>query len=206
MIDKRMWGAIIDDVGKLTLKEVPTPVIEKDDDVIIRVKSCGICGTDLIILKEPKEFGFKPNTILGHEISGTVESIGNGIKNLKTGDSVVIEPNKYCDVCHFCKMNLRNLCDYWPNHAMGVNVHGGFAKYCKTSEKLCHKISSKVSFNEAAFTEVLADVLNGAQKVKIQPWESVVILGGGSVGITFLRIFKICGAAKVILSELWSVS
>lgn len=189
-----VWGE-----GKLTLKEIQMPVLEKNDDVIVKVAACGICGTDLHIIKS--DFVFKPNTVLGHEIAGTVIDIGSSVKNLKIGDNVVIEPNKYCDNCHFCKMNLKNLCDNWLPNAMGLNIDGGFAEYCKTSEKFCHKVTSTVSLDILSLAEVLADVLNGTQKIKPQLWESAVIIGGGPIGMVFLRVFKISGVSKIILSE-----
>ncbi len=134
-----------------------------------------------------------PNTILGHEISGTVEKIGEGVKSLKIGDMAInFDPHEYCGSCKYCRKGLRNLCDNLINY--GVNANGGFAKYCKASENVWHKISPDILPDVAAFAEVLADVIGGTIKVKVQPWESVAVLGGGPIGIVYMKVFK-----KVVL-------
>jgi (R,R)-butanediol dehydrogenase / meso-butanediol dehydrogenase / diacetyl reductase len=201
-MEDKMLAAVFESEGKLVLKEMPSPTITKNDDVIVRVKSCSICGTDMHVLKVPQiltNFAL-PNTIMGHEISGTVEKLGEGVKNLKIGDSVVLDPHEYCGNCKYCRKGLRNLCDNMVNY--GINSNGGFAKYCKASEDVWHKISPDILPDLAAFTEVLADVIGGTSKVKVQPGESVAVLGGGPIGIVYMKVFKNSGASKVILSEI----
>ncbi len=194
-----MLAAVFEGEGKLILKEVPIPVIEKNNDVLIKVEVVSICGTDVHILEVPPDYIATPNTILGHEIAGQVLEIGKDVSTLKVGDRVVINPNEYDCTCQYCKLNLPNHCENLK--ALGIHVNGGFAKYCKVSEKVCYKISPTVSPNVAAFAEPLACVINGAEKVKVQPAETVLILGSGPIGLLFLKLFKSCGA-KVIISEL----
>lgn len=199
-MEDKMLAAVFESEGRLVLKEVPSPTISKNDDVIIKVKSCSICGTDIHITRVPPVFTALPNTILGHELSGTVEKIGEGVKNLKICDIVVLDPHEYCGSCKYCRTGLRNLCDNIVNY--GVDANGGFAKYCKASENACHKISPDVLPDVAAFAEVLADVISGTSKVNVQPWESVAVLGGGPIGTVYMKVFKNSGASKIILSEI----
>ena len=194
-----MKAAIFESEGNLVLKEVPVPSIEKDDELIIRVESASICGTDVHILGVPPGFIAPKGIILGHELAGTIESMGPGVTGLKVGDRVVINPNDYDCTCRFCKANLPNQCENL--YALGVKVDGGFSKYCKVSSKVCHKIDSKVSPDEAAFAEPLACVINGTEKARLQPGESALVLGAGPIGMLYLKLFKMGGASKVIVSE-----
>lgn len=200
-MEEKMLAAVFEGEGRLVLKKMPVPVISKIDDVIIRVKSCSICGTDMHILRVPPVFTdfAQPDTILGHEVAGTVEKAGEGVKSLKVGDTVVLDPHEYCGNCKYCRTGRRNLCDNMISY--GVDTNGGFAKYCKASENACHKISSDVLPDVAAFAEVLADVISGTSKIKVQPWESVAVLGGGPIGIVYMKVFKNSGASRIILSE-----
>lgn len=196
---ENMLAAVFEAEGKLTLKEVPVPLIQRDDDVLIEVRAVSICGTDVHIVEVPPGFIATPNTILGHELAGEVVAIGSGVKTLQTGDRVVVNPNDYCGTCQYCKINLPNQCENLA--ALGIHVNGGFAKYCRVSEKVCHKISSSVPPDIAAFAEPLACVINGTQKIRVQPGETVVVLGAGPIGLLFLQMFKASGASKVIVSE-----
>lgn len=195
-----MKAAVFESEGNLVLKEVPVPSIEGDDELIIRVESASICGTDVHILEVPPGFIAPEGIILGHELAGKIESMGQGVTGLKVGDRVVINPNDYDCTCRFCKANLPNQCENL--YALGVKVDGGFSKYCKVTSKVCHKINSSVAPDEAAFAEPLACVINGTEKVKLQPGESALILGAGPIGMLFVKLFKMGGASKVIVSEI----
>jgi 2-desacetyl-2-hydroxyethyl bacteriochlorophyllide A dehydrogenase len=199
-MEDKMKAAIFESEGRLVLKEVLVPSIENDDEIIIRVESASICGTDVHILEVPPGFIAPEGIILGHELAGRIESVGPGVTDLKVGDKVVINPNDYDCTCRFCKTNLPNQCENL--YALGVKVNGGFSKYCKVSSKVCHKIDPGVSADEAAFAEPLACVINGTEKVRLQPGESVLVLGAGPIGMLYLKLFKMGGASKVIVSEI----
>jgi threonine dehydrogenase-like Zn-dependent dehydrogenase len=193
---EKMKAAVYKGEGKLVLKEVEIPKIFNLNDVIVKVTSCGICGTDRHIMRG--DFQAVKNVILGHEITGVVEKIGDGVNSLKVGDIVVLDPHEYCGNCFYCRTGRKNLCENVVDY--GLNKDGGFAEYFKASESAFYKISPEVSPDIAAFTEVIADVIGGTSKVRVQPWESVAILGGGSIGGAYMRVFKISGASKIIMS------
>lgn len=199
-MEDKMKAAVFESEGNLVLKDVPVPSIGKDDELIIRVESASICGTDVHILGVPPGFIAPKGIILGHELAGIIEKVGPGVGDLKVGDRVVINPNDYDCTCKFCKTNMPNQCENL--YALGVKVDGGFSKYCKVSSKVCHKIGIEVSPDEAAFAEPLACVINGTEKVRLQPGESVLVLGAGPIGMLYLKLFKMGGASKVIISEI----
>lgn len=198
-MEGKMKAAVFKGEGVLAIEEVDIPVIEKGDDIIVKVELCSICGTDVHIMSVPPGYVAKPNTILGHELVGRVVAIGDSVKTIKVGDRVVTNPNDYCGVCVFCKKNLPNFCQ--NIQAMGIDVDGGFAEYVKITEKVAFKISDEVSPTIAAFAEPLACFLNGMQKIDIKPGASVLICGAGAIGLMALQIVKSAGAYPVIVSE-----
>lgn len=194
-----MRAAVFEKEGVLVIKEVPKPVITKEDDVIIEVELCSICGTDVHIMSVPPGYKATPGTILGHELVGTIVEIGEKVTTVKVGDRVVLNPNDYCGVCGYCKNNLPNFCENIK--AMGIDVDGGFAEYVRTSERVVYKISRELPAEIAAFAEPLACLLNGFQKIRVMPGESAVVIGAGTIGLMFTQMMKAAGAYPVIVSE-----
>jgi len=200
-MNNKMKAAVFEGEGKLTLKEVPIPVIDDDgDEVLIEVEAVSICGTDVSIVRVPPAFIIEPGIILGHELVGHIIKKGRSVKNLKVGDRIVVNPNDYCGRCYYCRSNLPNLCENL--RAMGVGINGAFAKYVKTTEKVCYKISETIPAEKAVFAEPLACVINGMNKVRVRPGETVTIMGAGPIGLLFLQMFKAGSSSKVIMSEI----
>ena len=192
---KTMLAAVFEGQEKLSIKEVLVPEIEKEDDVIIKVIATGICGTDLHILYDNSTPFVRPDSILGHEMVGEAVKTGKMVKNVSPGDRVVIDPNEYCGYCDCCRMNLFSLC------TNKKQIFGTFSEFTKASSKIVFKISDNVEPETACLVEPLANVINGAVKLKIQPWESVFIFGGGPIGLMFSKFLDIQGALKILISE-----
>jgi len=196
---KRMLAAVFEGEGKLNLKEVPIPQIKNLDDVLLQVEAASICGTDIHILEVPPGHPANKGVILGHEYTGKILEIGDGVKDFKEGDRVVIDPNITCGSCTYCKMGLSNMCERMTT--LGIFINGGFTEYNVAPAKALHKISPDVPAELAVFAEPLSCVINATQKLKIQPGESVVVLGAGPIGLLFTQMFKASGAGKIIVSE-----
>lgn len=194
-----MRAAVFEKVGVLTVKEVPKPQIQKDTDVIIQVELCSICGTDVHIMSDPPGYIATPGTILGHELVGRIVEVGEKVSTVKVGDRVVADPSDYCGTCDYCKNNMPNFCTHIE--AMGIDVDGGFAEYVRTSERVVYKIADDLPAEIAAFAEPLACLVNGSQKLRVQPGESVVVLGAGTIGLMFTQMMKAAGAHPIIVSE-----
>lgn len=194
-----MRAAVFEREGVLTLKEVEKPAICKADDIIGRIEVCSICGTDVHMTNVPAGYPATPGTILGHELVATVEEIGEGVTGFQIGDRFVVNPNEYCGTCAYCKKNLPNECEHIQ--AMGIDVDGGFAEYVRVSEKMAFKIPQDMPTEIAAFAEPLACVINASRKIRVNPSESVVVIGAGPIGMLFIQLMKAAGAYPIISVE-----
>ena len=195
----KMRAAVFEGEGVLTLKEVDKPTILKGDDIIGKVELCSICGTDVHMTNVPAGYPATPNTILGHELVATVAEIGDAVTEFKVGDRFVVNPNEYCGTCIYCKKNLPNEC--LNIKAMGIDVDGGFAEYVRVSEKMAFKIPEDMPNEIAAFAEPLACVINGSRKIRVNPSESVVVIGAGPIGMLWIQLMKAAGAYPIISVE-----
>ena len=168
------------------------------DEVIVRVKACGICGTDLHIL-QAEYFSDFP-IIAGHEFSGVVEQVGEKVTQFKPGDWVTADPNIFCDRCYYCKINKNNHC--LNLQAVGVTRNGAFADLVAVPEKCLFHIPEGLSFQEAAMAEPLACVIYGIQRSNIRPGEKVLIFGAGPIGLLLLCAFQKSGASLVTMVDI----
>ncbi|MGI6153207.1 MAG: zinc-dependent alcohol dehydrogenase family protein [Christensenellaceae bacterium] len=196
---EKMKAAVFEGVGNLAIKEVDTPKIIKEDEVIIEVDMCAICGTDIHITANPPGYEAAPGTVLGHEFAGRVAEVGRAVKDLKPGDRVVANPNDYCGHCRYCKMNLPNFCENMVQ--MGVKSDGAFAEYVKTTEKCVFKVPDGLSAKEAALAEPMSCALNGLEQIRVNPGESVLVCGAGAIGLLHIELLKESGAYPIIVSE-----
>ncbi len=194
-----MQAAVFEKEGSFILKEVPVPQITQDDQIIVEVEACSICGTDVHITAVPPGYIATPNTILGHEFCGTVVAKGAKVKHLEIGDRVVANPNNYCGTCVYCRKNLPNECQ--NIEALGIDYDGAFARYCCISGKVAYKISKDVPAEIAACAEPLACAINGLNKVNIKPGDSAVIIGSGPIGLIITMLLKASGASRIFLLE-----
>ena len=189
-----MKAAVLEEVGRIVIKEVPTPK-PKEDEVLIKVHSCGICGTDLKLYKG--EYRGKLPVILGHELSGDVVKIGARVRAFEIEDRVVVDPNEPCGKCQWCKTGNPTYCSDLA--AYGVLRDGGFAEYMVAGEKGVYEIPGELSYEEAIFTEPVSCALHCIDRADIKPGESVAIIGGGPMGQIILQLSKGAGASKLIM-------
>ena len=146
---------------KIEVTSIKIPKL-KDNDILIKVKAAGICGTDVHIFKGDY-FSSYPITP-GHEFSGIVEKIGKNVTRFKPGDNVIADPNNFCENCYFCRINLQNHCENFE--ATGVTYDGAFAEYVAVPENSVFNIDG-IPFDQAAFIEPLACVVYGQQRINL---------------------------------------
>jgi len=176
--------------------ECPVPELG-DYDILIKVGACGICGTDIHILRG--EHIVKFPVIPGHEFAGEVVDIGSKVSNVKVGDRVTVDPNIVDQTCFFCRRGEIHLCENLT--AIGVNFDGGFAEYCRVPALQAYKVPDGVSTEEAAMAEPIACCIHGIDRAQIKAGDRVVILGAGSVGLIMTQLARMVGAAFILVSE-----
>src|SRR5260221_2609657 len=186
-----MRAAVLESQKKIVIREVADPEIGPKD-VLVRSRACGICGTDVHIW----EGEFFPTYPLGpgHELAGEVVDVGRDVRDLKTGDRVMVDPTVTCEECHFCMTQRQNHCLSW--NAVGVTRDGGFGELVRVPAKNCYRFD-KVSFSEGAFTEPLACVVFGQDRARIDIGSEVLIFGAGPIGQLHLQASRANGAASV---------
>src|SRR5258708_23284311 len=171
-----MFAAQIEAPGKAHVIETNKP-IPGADDVLIEVAVAGICGTDLHIFHGEYEAVYP--LIAGHEFSGSIVACGEDITRFKVGDRVTADPNIPCNRCTACQRNEPNQCENLA--AIGVTRDGGFARYVVAPESNVFAIGG-LSFSAASLVEPLASVGWGFKRVQVQPCDSALIFGPGSIG------------------------
>jgi len=195
---------------RFEVKEVPAPTM-KEDEVLIRVKSCGICGSDTHVY-ETNEEGYiifsgltKLPCILGHEFSGVVEKTGSKVGSLETGDKVSVESVMWCGQCQPCRSGMPNQCQHVD--LMGLSADGAFTEYVAVKERYCWKINSLAEkypeediFDLGALVEPVGCAYNGMFIVGggFHPGAAVVVYGAGPIGLGAVSLARIAGASLII--------
>lgn len=191
-----MNAAVFDGTETLDLRQIPVQEPGRDE-VLLRIDTATICGTDLHILE--KKFEAKPPVVLGHEFSGHVEAVGDRVTTCRPGDAVSVEPHIYCGCCKPCRIGKPHLCI--DRLAWGINLNGGFAQYATVRHDVVYQLPEGLPLEQAALAELLGCVMNGIERLNVGIGDTVVILGGGAAGILLAKLAEKCGAAQIIFSE-----
>lgn len=175
------------------------------DDILIKMKSVALCGTDKRIFTGKKTKGVRKDSVVGHEISGEIVEVGAGVKGYSVGDRVAVANVIPCGNCPECLSGRENACS--NRKAIGYEYNGGFAEYVLIPGYAIErgnvvKLLESVSFNSGALIEPLACCIRGLKNVGTQFADTVVIIGAGPIGLMHLQLSKAVGAKKVIVSEL----
>jgi 2-desacetyl-2-hydroxyethyl bacteriochlorophyllide A dehydrogenase len=193
-----MRAAVFVQEGEVSLTTRDEPGLIEKDDVIIRVAGNGICGTDVHALAVPARIPYAPGTVIGHEFVGTIEAAGPE-SPFTAGQRVTVHPNIYCDHCASCRRGARNLCLNMRN--LGQDMDGGLAELCRVPSNRVFVLPDELPFDRAVLAEPLACILNGTRKAAVHAGESVVVLGGGPIGLLYAMVLKANGAYPLIVSE-----
>ncbi|MGI6168828.1 MAG: 2,3-butanediol dehydrogenase [Christensenellales bacterium] len=195
--------------GDIRVEDVPEPKAGRDE-VVIKVKRCGICGTDLheytdgpqvIRVGSPHPLtGHMPPIIMGHEIAGDIVELGPDVEGFSIGDRVVVMPLNHCGKCYYCRRGLEHLCKIFGS--MGLQWYwGGFAEYCMVKDYQVIKIPDEMTYEQAACVEPLALALYGIGRANQKVSDDVLITGGGPTGVFTLMGCRAAGAGKVFVTE-----
>ncbi len=178
-----------------TLMDVPVPKIGPDD-VLIKVKAVGICGSDMPIFSGVREVPFP--MIPGHEFSGTIEETGSNVKKFKIGDRVTPGLVINCGECIYCRQGYESLCENILE--TGIHVDGAFAEYVKVPAKTVHVLPDTMTYEQAASIDPIASAYRPVKKANIGSEDTVLVFGPGPIGIYTVQCAKAEGAKKIIIA------
>ena len=202
-IPKIMRAGVFREKGLVRVEEVPVPEVA-DGEVLIKVASCGICGTDI---KKIFHRYVEPPQILGHELAGTVVAVGRGVSKWKLGDRVMSFHHIPCGKCFYCQRRLFSQCKQYKTTGLTAGFTpngGGFAEYVKAMTWVADggivALPGNVTFDEATFIEPINTIVKAVQKARIAADESVLIIGCGPIGLQLLMVANLQGA-KLFTSD-----
>lgn len=199
---------------RLGLEEKPKPV-PGPNDVLLKVRACGICGTDVHLVEtDDQGYVLYPGlarfpSVLGHELSGVIEEVGQDVKGLKPGDAVTVEEMNWCGTCTPCRNGFPNQCVNLEE--IGITIDGGFEEYLSVNSKYCWKINNftdayhdeEKMFEAGALVEPTCVAYNAVFEIGggFRPGAYAVIFGAGPIGLAGAALAKCGGASKVIVFE-----
>ena len=198
-----MRALLLSEYRKLSVVEMPTPAIA-DDEVLVRVKACGVCGSDI--------HGYDGSTgrripplVMGHEAAGVIERVGHGVEGFSAGERVTFDSMVSCGACDFCRHGQINLCD--RRMVLGVSCgdyrrHGAFAEYVSVPARILYKLPHALSFERAALTEAVSIAVHAVNRKVPAAGESTMVVGAGMIGVLTIQALKANGARTIVAVDI----
>lgn len=191
-----MPAAVYRERGVLEVTDVPTPEVGPDD-VLIEVAWCGVCGSDLHLVLEG--WG-TPDTIEGHEYTGTVAAVGDAVTRWSVGRPVVAGPSRRCGTCEPCRLGRPSLCLERNDVGTG-GFQGAFARFSRVHQDEVLALPDGLDLRRAALTEPLAVALHGVNRAEVTPGHRVVVFGAGPIGALTVAVLAARGGAEITVVE-----
>jgi L-iditol 2-dehydrogenase len=194
-----MKALLLSEYKKLNVVDMPTPEIG-EDDVLVRVRACGICGSDI--------HGYDGSTgrripplVMGHEAAGVIERAGSKVDTFKVGDRVTFDSTVSCGTCDFCRQGQINLCD--NRMVLGVSCgdyrrHGAFAEYVSVPARILYKLPDSLPFERAALIEAVSIAVHAVSRHVPKPDDAVLVVGSGMIGVLVIQVLREEGCRNII--------
>lgn len=193
-----MKAVQIPEANKIEIVDIPEPEIKQANEVKLKIKRVGICGSDMHIYHGTNPLATLPR-IVGHEVTGEIIEVGVDVDKVAVGDHVVVEPISYCGTCYACKNGRPNVCK--EVSVFGVHEDGGMREFAVLPAKQVHKVNTDIAWEEAVMAEPYTIGAQATWRGNVQEGQTVFIQGAGPIGITVLKMAKLRGAT-VIISDL----
>lgn len=189
--------------SQLEFTDCPDPV-PADDEVLLRIRACGICGSD-IHGWDGSTGRRRPPLIMGHEAAGEIVAIGPRVQRWRTGDRVTFDSTISCGVCAFCRDGRVNLCE--SRRVVGVapaeyRQHGAFAEFLVVPARILYALPPSLSFTHAAMIEPVSIAIHAVQRVRIAPTDTAVVVGAGMIGLLVIQALRWAGARQIVAIDL----
>ena len=186
--------------GHLEMVDVPSPKISTPDQVLIRVRSVGVCGSEVHAFQGTHPFRKAP-VILGHEVSGDVIQVGDEVAGFQSGDRVIVDPQWTCGNCAYCRNGMPNLCP--EKRVLGTGIWpGGFGQYIVAPAVSVFHLPENVSYEHGCLAEPLTVAVHVVGRSGLHPGDTAAVLGTGSIGGLLVGVLKTAGADTIIAADI----
>lgn len=194
-----MKALVLTAYNTLSIQSEPIPQIGPED-VLVRVKACAICGSDVHGMDGSSGRRIPP-VIMGHEASGIIEKTGEKVIEYQPGDRVTFDSTIYCGTCYFCRRGEINLCD--NRRVIGVScddyrMNGAFAEYIAIPQRILYRVPDSVSFEQAAMVEPLSVAFHAVRRSPVSINQTAVVVGSGMIGLLIIQLLKLAGCGQII--------
>jgi L-iditol 2-dehydrogenase len=198
-----MKALLLSKYRHLEMADLPAPV-PTEDDVLIHVAACGICGSDVHGYDGSSGRRIPP-IVMGHEAAGIVASVGANVTNVSEGDRVTFDSTIFCGTCDFCRRGEINLCD--RRQVLGVSCsdyrqHGAFAEYVVVPSRIVYRLPAQMSFAEAAMLEAVAVALHAVSLSEVSSGSTALVVGAGMIGLLIAQALRVAGSARILVADI----
>ena len=198
-----MKALVLSQVNHFEIQDMPCPEVG-NNDVLIQVMACGICGSDVHGM-DGSSGRRRPPIVMGHEASGVIAEVGQSVTDWRVGDRVTFDSTVYCNQCHFCQQGKINLCD--QRRVLGVSCdeyrrHGAFADYVAVPQHILYRLPEAVSFVQGAMVEAVSIAVHAVKRTHLTAGDTAVVIGTGVIGLLVVQALRSQGCAQVIAVDI----
>jgi L-iditol 2-dehydrogenase len=194
---------MLKEYGSFIYQDVAEPQVH-EGEVLIRVRACGICGSDVHGM-DGSTGRRRPPIIMGHEASGVIATVGEKVTGWSQGDRVTFDSTVYCGTCWFCQRGLINLCD--NRRVLGVSCedyrqHGAFAEYVAVPQRILYRLPEAITFEQAAMVEAVSVAVHAVERTPVSLGDTAVVVGVGMIGLLVVQALRAAGCGTIIAVDL----
>src|SRR5438270_8667822 len=198
-----MKALVLKEYKRFAYEDMPAPQIGPEE-VLVAVKACGICGSDVHGM-DGSTGRRRPPIIMGHEASGVIAAVGSEVNCWRAGDAVTFDSTLYCGECAFCQRGEINLCD--RRRVLGVSCeeyrqHGAFAELVAVPQHVLYRLPSGLPFEQAALAEPFSIALHAVNRATVSGDDVASVIGAGMIGLGLIQAFAAKGCGRIIVADL----
>ena len=198
-----MKALVLKEYRRFAVEDFAVPVLQPDE-VLVRVRACGICGSDVHGMDGSSGRRIPP-LIMGHEAAGEISEVGSAVKNWRAGDRVTFDSTVYCGECWFCARGKINLCDH--RRVLGVSCgdyrrHGAFAEFVAVPQRILYRLPDNLSFEQAAMVEAVSVAVHAVKRTPLADDATTLVVGTGMIGLLVVQALRAAGCQHVIATDL----
>ncbi len=198
-----MKALVLKEYRRFAIEDIAIPDLQPDE-VLIRVRACGICGSDVHGMDGSSGRRIPP-IVMGHEAAGEIAKIGSAVTGWEIGDRVTLDSTIYCGECWYCRRGQVNLCE--NRRVLGVSCaeyrrHGAFTEFVAVPQRILYRLPDNLSFEQAAMVEAVSVAAHAVKRTPLEKGASTVVVGTGMIGLLVVQMLRVAGCKQIIAIDL----